>query len=98
MKIFGGNGNRLIVRLGEFFWSRIGLLSREREMHNVIEVQGEILVIGGLGEYTTERCSHTNITMDCTQQEPSLNGYHTYPELFIVPDNYCQVDNNSNYQ
>ena len=62
-----------------------------RESHNVIEIQGELLVIGGTpGTLKTERCNYVENEIKCKQQDPILGDYLGYPELFAVTDDYCK--------
>ena len=76
-----------------YSWSKVGELNQERDGHNVIEVYGALLVIGGgpgTGKnFKAERCNFKNGEMTCKKQNPDLRDYVTYPELFNVPDNYC---------
>ena len=53
-----------------------------------------LLVIGGGGDYKgtpvmTEKCSINETTVDCVSQEPKLRDYWYYPELVIVPKEFC---------
>ena len=96
--IFGGqtfsdSTDSTISRLDSitFTWSQVGDLNKGRHGHNVIEIQGEFLVIGGTsGTLKTERCKLVNGQMLCTEQEPNLYNYREYPELVAVSDNYCK--------
>ena len=69
----------------------MGELNQGRRGHNAIVVQGEILVVGGKYEtgVKTERCIEADGQIRCNSQEPELENYEFYPELFAVPDNYC---------
>ena len=93
--IFGGFTNNgfdtTIARLDSinFTWSQVGELKKGRHAHNVIEIQGDILVIGGSEQIKTERCSYINGQIQCTLQEPDLFNYVAYPELLLVPSHYC---------
>ena len=95
--IFGGYTSNnyydnLIARLDgvTFSWSQMGEMIQGRYGHNAIVVQGEILVVGGQsGSLKTERCNEIEGQMRCNAQEPELNKYYYYPELFAVPDNFC---------
>merc|ERR1712131_219292 len=90
--IFGGftsntMDDNLIARLDgvTFSWTQVGELVQGRYGHDAIVVQGEILVVGGWsGSLKTERCSEIEGQMRCNAQEPELNGYGYYPELFAV--------------
>ena len=89
-----------IMRLDAFTyaWSEVGEINKARLGHNVIEVGGELLVIGGCDiacdpkkqkEWATERCKFKNGKMTCKKQKPDLIMYINYPELLTVPDNCC---------
>ena len=55
---------------------------------------GYILVVGGENGKMVERCSiplSSSSGIICRQQSPDLgNNYDRYPELFIVPQDYCK--------
>ena len=73
-------------------WHQVGKLKHGRCGHNVIQSQGEFLVVGGAdfrGKLMTEKCTYSNETIICTTQFPQLYRYQHYPELFSVPDKYC---------
>ena len=73
-------------------WSKAGELVSGRRGHNAIEVNGEILIVRGyhgVPTIPTERCKNVGGNMRCTQQNPNLNEYSTYPELFAVPNKFC---------
>lgn len=73
-------------------WSKSGELVWGRFGHNAIFDGSSILVVGG--EYfsigPTERCSFLNEKITCSDQEPSLYDYYAYPELFLIPENFCK--------
>ena len=82
----------MIARLDgvTYSWTQVGELIQGRHGHNAIVVQGEILVVGGYsGSIKTERCIEIDGQMQCGAQEPELEYYTYYPELFAVPDNFC---------
>ena len=95
--IFGGytskNGNNenRIARLdsNNFTWSLVGELNQGRSGHNIIEIQDQILVVGGAYKFKTERCNFVEGKIHCTEQEPKLEYYTLFPELFAVPKDYC---------
>ena len=77
-------------------WTRVGYLKWGRNGHNVI-FDGEFaLVVGGSAgeapflESPTEKCSISTDGVNCTEQSPSLRYYSDYPELFMIPPNYCK--------
>lgn len=96
--MFGGSTDKngdfenRIARLDSksFEWTRVGELSRGRCGHNVIEVQGQILVVGGNDLFKTERCNYSEGVMQCTEQQPELDYYNMYPELYAVSDYFCK--------
>ena len=57
--------------------------------HNVIFDGNYFLVIGGSDKLMTEKCSYYGSKMTCQLQEPTLNEYELYPELFLVPADFC---------
>ena len=96
--IFGGATSnnvhdKTIARFDEttFRWDRVGKLSKGRSRHNMIERNGEILVIGGDSKFNTERCNYQDDgQMHCVEQDPKLSEYAFFPELFPVPDDFCK--------
>ena len=86
-----------IVRLhGQSFkWDKVGTLYSNRYGHNVIEQNGQFLIVGGNnadsgGQMKTELCKYENGQMTCRQQAPILAYYEFYPELFLVNTDFCQ--------
>ena len=72
-------------------WSKAGELSTGRNGHAAIYDGTFLLVVGGYGnDYKTEKCSFSSSGITCTQQSPSLDEYEFYPELFLVPADYCK--------
>lgn len=75
-------------------WSKVGKLSTGRRDHGVIFDGTEMLVIGGyIGSSTalrTEKCIISRDQVSCTEQSPTLFRYENYPELFLVPENFCK--------
>lgn len=67
-----------------------------REGHNAIYDGSSLIVVGGkqaslYDTYKTERCEISNGQVTCTAQTPELNNYADYPELFLVPVNFCKT-------
>ena len=58
--------------------------------HNAINDGQYVLVIGGGGTYKTEKCSIKNEQVTCASQSPELKSYKNYPEVFLVPKDFCQ--------
>ena len=75
-------------------WTKVGTLNKGRFAHNAIELQGQFLVVGGTGEteFETEKCTYTYGQVDCTKTGPNLRGFAYWPELYLVPDDYCQTE------
>lgn len=78
-------------------WTEAGNLVAKRSGHNAI-FDGEVLiVVGGAGplyddSIMSEVCSVVNGTeMMCESQEPELDGYGYYPELFSVWPAFCKT-------
>ena len=103
--VFGGSEEttdykRTIGKLDAttFIWSKAGALNSGRDGHNVIFDGAHFLVIGGggyggggYGNYETERCTLVNDQMTCANQNPALTDYYIYPELFLVPLDFCEL-------
>ena len=87
----------VIGRLNEsdWRWNNAGDLINARYGHNAIYVPSEgIMVIGGSVKgqpipLKTEICTILGENLFCREQNPALENYLMYPELFIVPDNFC---------
>ena len=71
-------------------WSKVGDLNSARSSHNVIFDGAHFLVIGGSGTQKTEKCAMANGQMTCAEQTPELEMYANYPELYLVPLNFCK--------
>ena len=75
-------------------WSKVGDLNKRRHGHNVIFDGNYALVIGGYTDndvlLPTEKCRVSTNGVICTEQSPSLYRYLNYPELFMVPWNFCK--------
>ena len=99
--VFGGStgikvnnqwqGDTTIGKLdAELVWSKVGDLNESKWGHNVIFDGNYALVIGGRYTMPTEKCTLSTSEVNCTEQNPSLYEYAIYPELFLVPSNFCQ--------
>ena len=96
--IFGsnhGNGNGsngTIGRLGieTRRWTNVGTMVNARNGHQVIWTGAEIMVVGGGGEQKTEKCVESTGRWTCTEQKATLDGYWLYPEMMMVPDDFCK--------
>ena len=71
-------------------WIKLGHLKVGRYYHNTI-YDGEVFIVvgGSSSAIATENCSLIDSTMTCTEQEPILSGYHVYPALLMVPEDFC---------
>ena len=76
-------------------WKKLGHLNQARYGNGVIVRQGQFVVVGGIGNSnseklrSTERCYFENESIQCTTTEPVLDVYYQYPELMLVPEDYC---------
>ena len=72
-------------------WSKVGDLQTGRYGHNAIFDGTYALIVGGSRSgVSTEKCSLTSDGISCTSQNPSLSYYSFYPELFMIPYDYCK--------
>lgn len=74
-------------------WNKAGEMVNGREGHNVIYDGQFFIVVGGSGgsdALSTEKCTIENEEMACSSQLPQLDKYAYYPELFLVPHEYCR--------
>ena len=71
-------------------WSDFGKLVNQRRQHGVIFDGKKLLVVGGEGSFNTESCTLTSDKAVCSEQEPFLKYYSTYPELYLVSPGYCK--------
>ena len=73
-------------------WSKLGNLNVARSSHGVIQVNNEIIVVGGtsgcLGcgfvDVPTESCKLNGQSMKCVTREPELWNFAYFPELMLV--------------
>ena len=72
-------------------WSKVGDLNSGRVAHNVIFDGAHFLVIGGERTHKTEKCTLANNQMTCAEQNPELTDYVRYPELYMVPSDFCEL-------
>ena len=87
-------GTNIIGRLdaSSKVWSNSGQLVTRRTGHNAIYDGFNLIVIGGdgPGARSTEKCTISNEKFTCSDQDPILNKYAYYPELFLVPEGFCK--------
>ena len=66
-------------------WTKLGDLNVARDGHGVIQVDNEILVIGGSrdsdDDEPTESCKLDGESMSCTTREPQLASFYYYAEI-----------------
>ena len=87
------NYSNNIGRLDEetLSWTKAGTLKSGRYGHNAVFDGSVILVVGGASTQQTEKCVISCSEVSCTTQSPELTLYVNYPELFLVPSNFCQT-------
>ena len=87
-------GTNIVGRLdaSSNMWSNSGRLVTRRTGHNAIHDGYNLVVVGGdgPGERSTEKCTILNAKITCSEQDPILNKYAYYPELFLVPEGFCK--------
>ena len=71
-------------------WTNAGSLVTGRCGHNAIYDGQYVLIVGGNGDFKTEKCTISKDQVTCSSQAPELNFYYNYPELFLVPKDYCK--------
>ena len=79
-------------------WSKAGNLNSGRCKSNAVFDGSAILVVGGYDTDTTrynetlptEKCDISGAELTCTTQSPILESYRNFPELFLVPSDFCQ--------
>ena len=78
-------------------WSNVGEMKNARAGHNVIWDGFNLVVVGGNVhefEYMTERCNFVwgeRELISCYKTEGKLKNYSSYPELVLVPKNFCRT-------
>ena len=81
-------------------WSQVGDLLSPRQRHNAIYDGSKLIIIGGDNTESSLNPSHESLPTEncniidgqvlCSEQNPILAQYDLYPELFLVPDNFCK--------
>ena len=73
-------------------WSKAGNLNSGRHGSNAVFDGSVILVVGGNSNspVKTEKCVISGAEVTCITQNPDLKAYVNYPELFLVPSNFCR--------
>ena len=94
--VFGGDSGyhvSTIARLGAYsrVWHKMGDLRSARAGHGVILSQGSYLIVGGENTQRTEKCTISGDSITCIDQQPKLEMYSLYPELFPVESDFCQA-------
>ena len=100
--IIGGNPSlKAIGRLDSItmVWSKAGDLVNGRYGHNAIFDGSSIIVVGGGyvnsnnhsdHKLKTEKCELSGGKVTCHEQNPLLDNYTKYPELFLVQAEFCK--------
>ena len=100
--VFGGSigedyKSYTIGRLDEqtWTWSKAGNLNSGRCSSNAVFDGSVILVVGGYDSndrdtLPTEKCDISGAELTCTAQSPVLDMYRNFPEVFLVPSDFCQ--------
>ena len=86
-KIVRLDANEVLSSVGEF--------NSNKFAHNVAFDGTFMLVIGGVDQQATEKCSFDGDQVICTEQSPVLEAYQEYPELFMVPPTFCVKNENN---
>ena len=95
--MFGGSSDatstektigRLDIKMRK--WANAGNLVTGRRGHNAIYDGQYVLVVGGAGTMKTEKCSISSNFNTCSSQSPELTDYTYYPEVFLVPEDFCK--------
>ena len=97
--VIGGetSGNKYYKTIGrldasKMIWSKSGELVQGRHGHNAIYDGSSLIVVGGYnGVRRTEKCVISNNQVSCKAQNPDLASYYVYPELFLVPFDFCKT-------
>ena len=89
----GATNQNVIGRLDATtkIWSKSGELVNGRYGHRAIFDGASILVVGGEGTKKTENCAISKGQITCFEQDQELYNYNIYPELFLIPANFCRI-------
>ena len=73
-------------------WKKCGRLNQPRSGHSLILHQGAFVIVGGYPNWPlgTERCNLHGDSILCTSVDPYLTEYKFWPEMMIVPSDYCE--------
>ena len=72
-------------------WSAAGALNTARRSHRAVWTGQELIVAGGLGTRSSERCElSVHGEFECTDITPSLIDFSWGTGAFLVDDGYCQ--------
>ena len=97
MIIGGGCQSEYSPRIAKYTldkWTEVGNLQKARNGIRAILNDNRMYVVGGAGvpfEFRTEIWSldENDNTVNMKLAEPKLREYKYYPELFVVPSNFC---------
>ena len=78
-----------IAKYDDSTWRKVGNMKHSRRGHNVIALDQDLIVVGGVGLLQTEKCSFDDDVVNCQSQKPLLSNYMYFPELFLVADDFC---------
>ena len=73
-------------------WSKAGNLVNGRHAHNAIYDGSSLIVVGGYDSRKTETCVVSNSQVSCKAQNPELANYKSYPEILLVPFDFCKTE------
>ena len=93
--VIGGDNTAHLSAIFKFDgtnWSAAGALNTARRSHRAIWTGAELIVAGGLGELSSERCVLNELTgeFECTNISPTLINFSLGTGAFAVTDNYCR--------
>ena len=94
--VIGGDSNSgqlaTILKFDGVNWSAAGALNTARRAHRAIWTGAELIVAGGLGTRSSERCALNELsgTFECTDITPTLIDFSWGTGAFFVTDQYCR--------
>ena len=86
----GYQDSNVISRYSGGKWALVGELNAKRKGHNLVFKDNQFWIVGGQGPFKTDLCSIVNERVDCVKHDDEeLTSFAFYPEMFIVPYNFC---------
>ena len=67
-------------------WTKLGDLKVARAGHGTIQVENEVVVLGGGGTVPTESCNLNEQLTTCSTRDPELTNFYKYPVLMLFPE------------